>query len=105
MGYEAADGSLYYVKSRNAESGIWRKPAGGGVESPVVPPVRPYNWSFWTLLNGGIYFVSTSGPNGQLTSTLKFQSLDGRTKVIEPLENLRLIGYPGLAVSPSGDRS
>jgi serine/threonine protein kinase len=104
VAYEGPDGFLYYVKSRDASSGIWRKPIEGGAESAVVPGIRPVFWSFWALQGNGIYFVDASGPNGELVSNLNFQRFGGPPKLIAHLENLRRISYPGLAISATGDR-
>jgi serine/threonine protein kinase/Tol biopolymer transport system component len=104
IGFEGPDGFLYYVKSPQTGSGIWRVPVGGGAETLVVPHYRPLLWSFWALQPKGIYFVDAAGNNGELVSTLNFQSFDGTRKIIAHLEQLRYISYPGLTVSAMGDR-
>jgi Tol biopolymer transport system component len=104
IGFEGRDGFLYYVKSRDAGSGIWRKPVEGGAETVVIPGFPPLLWSFWAPHANGIYFVDAAGSNGELVSTLSFRSFGGATKVVTHLENLRRISYPGLTVSAAGDR-
>jgi serine/threonine protein kinase len=104
IGFESRDGFLYYVKSRDAGSGIWRQPVEGGAETVVIPGLPPLLWSFWALQAKGIFFVDAAGSNGELVSTLNFRSFGGTAKVVTRLENLRRISFPGLTVSAAGDR-
>jgi hypothetical protein len=104
IGFEGADGFFYYVKSRDAGSGIWRKPMAGDIETAVVPGFRPLLWAFWGVGANGLYYVDATGPNGELVSTLKFQRFGGQPALVANLDSLRRINYPGLAVCPMGER-
>lgn len=104
IGFEGPDGFLYYVKSRDSGSGIWRRALAGGGETIVVPGFQPLFWSFWALQPNGIYYINATGTNGELASALEFQSFSGRSTIIARLGNLRRIAFPGLAISSGGDR-
>jgi len=95
---------LYYTKFE--QSGIWKMPLGGGVETRVLDQPsdlenRPskVHWCFWTLAPGGIYFLNPNvPPNGRI------EFFDFATRQSTPILTLdkptSLLG--GLALSPDG---
>ena len=88
------------------QSGIWKMPLGGGVETRVLdqpsdPGNRPpkVHWFFWALARGGIYFLNPNvPPNGRI------EFFDFATRQSTPILTLdkptSLFG--GLALSPDG---
>ena len=91
---ESADGKfVYYLKGAGeGENSLWRVPAAGGEESPLLPSI--YNNNF-TLASQGIYFIPSSRPYA-----LQFASFGGG-KVVTAAEIPREPAW-GLSVSPDG---
>jgi dipeptidyl aminopeptidase/acylaminoacyl peptidase len=52
---ESPDGQYIYYVRRNRLEGVWRAPAGGGEETPVIPSVAA--WGNFAMADRGIYFV------------------------------------------------
>lgn len=87
---------LYYTKE--APSGIWRVPAGGGEEIEVLPEPIRYFWD-WALSPNGIYFATTK--QAALSAELAVQFLDFQSaEVTEVFKKDGPFGYVALAVSP-----
>ena len=97
--FESADGRyLYYTKAREIP-GVWRRPVGGGEETPVGALTDIQAHRSWTHANGGIYFAASAG--GALL--LRFLDLaTGELTDIAPLQTKPVYGPPGLTVSPDG---
>ena len=47
---------VYYNKSQT-QPGLWRVPAGGGEESPVIEDLRAAFWGYWEIVDDGIYYL------------------------------------------------
>ena len=91
---ESPDGEyLYYQKPPDPKPQIWRMPAAGGKEEPVV---ECDTW-FWAVRRDAIYFV-TSQP---VPAIKRFQLRGRRVEVVAKLK-VQPWGRPGLAVSPNG---
>jgi Tol biopolymer transport system component len=61
---ESADGFVYYAKTLSTDE-IWKIPAGGGQETPVMRGTGLGFWTDWALSPAGIYFVKREW-NGNL---------------------------------------
>ena len=98
---------LYYTKFE--QSGIWKMPLGGGVETRVLDQPRDLensaskvakvHWCFWALAPGGIYFLNPNvPPNGRI------EFFDFATRQSTPILTLdkRTSLWGGLALSPDG---
>ena len=56
--FESSDGKyLYYAKLDVA--GLWRIPVEGGEESLVLDQLKPREWGYWAVADGGIYFINS----------------------------------------------
>lgn len=56
--FESLDGQwVYYAKGRSLP-GIWRVPAAGGEEEPVLPDMKPGYWGYWAPARDGIYYAA-----------------------------------------------
>ena len=59
---ESTDGQhVYYAKGRTV-AGLWRVPANGGAEEPILPQLRAGYWGYWSLCNGSVFFVDKPSP-------------------------------------------
>ncbi len=102
----AAAKFIYYAKGRNA-AGIWRIPAAGGQEEPVLEALPAGYWGYWTVLDRGIYFARPEP--GALRSgwppawAIKFFDFaTRRTSHIATIEKELPAGIAGFSVSPDG---
>jgi Tol biopolymer transport system component/DNA-binding winged helix-turn-helix (wHTH) protein len=89
---------LYFT--HYGESGIWRKPAGGGPERKVFDGPPTGNLNYWTLGGGHIYSLSDQG--GQFT----IQRVDPETGQAQAEYALKHDPTPfaGISLTPDGKR-
>jgi Tol biopolymer transport system component len=94
--FESPDGKyLYFTKASGP--GIWKIPSEGGEEVLVSQQGSP---GFWTLVERGIYFLSTSTAVAEIRF-LHF--VTRRESLIEQLPYQLWFGWgPNLSVSPDG---
>ena len=95
--FESYDGkTLYYAKDRLAP-GLWKMPAGGGEETPVLEQLAGLLWGYWGLTREGIYFYNTD------TRAIEFYCFATRkaAKVVK-LQKGPVFPDPGFSVSPDG---
>jgi len=93
MALETPDGKyLYYTKLNPAgPDSLFRMPAGGGGEVPVLPEVM--SWELLCVTSRGLYFVPPSGAN-------TIQLLDAAGGKVTTLATPEKRINAGLAVSP-----
>ena len=99
---EAPDGKfIYYTKFD--ESGIWKAPVNGGLETKVVDdPPRNY-WGYFAVGSDGLYFIADTGTPQKHRPGFKF--FDFATRKITTMGDMEkgpYEGAPGLSVSPDG---
>jgi Tol biopolymer transport system component len=94
--FESPDGRyLYFTKASGP--GIWKIPSEGGEEVLVLQQGSPGRW---TLVERGIYFLSTSTPVAEIRF---FRFVTRRDSLIAQLPQQFGLGYnPNLSVSPDG---
>jgi hypothetical protein len=94
--FESPDGRhLYFTKAIG--QGIWKIPSEGGEEVLVLQQGSPGRW---TLVERGIYFLSTSTPVAEIRF---FRFVTRRDSLIAQLPQQFGLGYgPNLSVSPDG---
>jgi Tol biopolymer transport system component len=73
---------VYYAKGRD-QPGIWRVPAKGGEEAPILADLQPGFWGYWTLDRNDLYFLASPSPDRY---ALKRYCLS--TKTIQLLSNI-----------------
>jgi Tol biopolymer transport system component/predicted Ser/Thr protein kinase len=99
---EAADGRyIYYVKGLNSP-GLWRAPATGGEETPVLESLRAGYSAYWALSRQGVYYLERDDPaDGPRRFYLHFLDLAARKdqRVME-LDNRPF--NAGLSLAPQG---
>ena len=104
VAFESPDGKwVYYAKTRGRPNAIWRVPAAGGEEAPVVEGLSS-NRPSWTVVEEGVYFVERDPASfpGEGWG-VKFLNLqDGRVSLITELPNPPNLRSGGLDVSPDG---
>lgn len=103
---EWTDGFVYYSR-RRLRPEIWRIPASGGREDPVLTADElPSLWAYWHLAPQGIYFVSHPDPVRLRSAESSLYLLPWGAKTARRLGPLPsdLPVEPGLAVSPDGKR-
>jgi Tol biopolymer transport system component len=99
FGVESRDGRFFYFAKFEAP-GIWRLPLNGYPEETRVmdQPGGGTEWSAWTLVNNGIYFVA---PGANSKDSIEFFDFASEKKVrIVTLDRRR---SDGLAISPDGN--
>ena len=85
---ESPDGKwLYYTKTEEPDTSLWRLPLDGGEETQVIPSVHLHSFD---VVKDGIYFRSDP-------TTLKFFDNGGQ---ISTVTTQLSEGYVGLSVSP-----
>jgi dipeptidyl aminopeptidase/acylaminoacyl peptidase len=91
--FESPDGRwVYYAKGRSV-SGLWRVPAGGGAEEPVLADLKPGYWGYWAICKAAIIYADAS-------NVYSF-NLAGRQKsLLTRLEKPTVQGDSGLAAAP-----
>lgn len=103
---EWSDGYVYFAR-RRIRPEIWRVPAGGGPEQPVLTSEPlPSLWAYWRLAPQGIYFVSRPRASSLGPSEHSLYLLPWGAKAVQWLGTMPdgLPVEPGLAVSPDGKR-
>jgi eukaryotic-like serine/threonine-protein kinase len=99
--FESRDGrTVYYAKGQSV-GGLWRVPANGGEEMPVLESPGPGYWGYWALGQNGIYFVDTTA-KPQVLSV--FDPSTRRVTRIAALERNVTAYESGLAVSEEDRR-
>jgi Tol biopolymer transport system component len=93
---ESPDGNwLYYTKYH--QSGLWRRPLGGGAESKVVNGPPSAFWGYWSVTPTGIYFLS----HKKAAAALEFWNpVDATVTELTTLPR-RPPPFAGITVSPS----
>jgi Tol biopolymer transport system component/DNA-binding winged helix-turn-helix (wHTH) protein len=83
-GFESADGkSIYYTKT-SSEPDIWRMRLEDGHETAVLPPLHLNQWTGWSLVDKGIFFVREGHNAHPVLRFLDFKT--ARVKDIAPLD-------------------
>jgi hypothetical protein len=91
--FESLDGRyLYYYKGTAPQ--VWRVPAEGGQETPVLESVTFMNFA---VTDQGIYFIPEPDAQGRSIRFLSFAAGASR-----PIAAIGRSGHRGLAVSPDG---
>jgi len=69
--FESLDGDfLYYAKAPDI-AGLWRMPAAGGTEEPVLAEYKAGYWGHWGVAADGLYYVDP-GETGATLRRLSF---------------------------------
>lgn len=91
---------IYYLKSRR-DGELWRAPADGGAEEPLVRDFKSRN--FWVLA-GGVYLLDPGVSEISPMRRAKARFYNFRTKQIEDLgfETEKPISHYGMCLSPDG---
>ena len=104
VAFDSPDGEwVYYVKTRGRPNAIWRVPAQGGEEAPVVESLSSFRPS-WTVVEEGVYFVDQDPASfpGEGWGVKFLNVQDGRVSLITELPNRPHLSSGGLDVSPNG---
>jgi Tol biopolymer transport system component len=97
-GFESADGKFFYYAKGATVPGIWRIPTSGSEETEVVGALESGYWSYWALVENGIYYLDTAAMPGINFFDLTTQ----RTTRVFDFENHPAREATGIAVSPNG---
>jgi Tol biopolymer transport system component len=101
-GFESPDGKyLYYAKS-TVDPGLWRVPASGGREEPVLESLRGGFWAYWTLSGQRLFYLDRGETEAEgIRYYLRRLDLEsGQDRLI-----MRMPKRPfnsGLSISPDG---
>ena len=97
-GFESWDGKfLYYVKE-NGKPGLWRIPAEGGIEVPILDSVVDGHWA---IADDGIFFVDFGGR--ERSRIIKFFSFaNSRTEFVYRTELDAVTFFPGFSATRDG---
>lgn len=96
-GFESPDGKyFYYTKGRNTAD-LWRIPAAGGEETPVLEHHKSRLTRAWKVVDEGIYFAAIESPTRQM---IKF--FDFATEKLTPVAPVEKPFSLGLSISPDG---
>jgi hypothetical protein len=96
---------VYYTKSSELSSSLWKVPIEGGAETPVLPRVLFGN--DFTVTDRGIYFIPWSGRAGPLIVSkgpqgAPIEFLSFATRAVKTIFTTTKPVYIGLAASPDG---
>jgi Tol biopolymer transport system component len=99
---ESPDGKFIYYTRAPGTPGLWRMPVDGGHEETVLKALREGFWSYWAVVEGGLYFLDRQEiPHVGIHYYLRFLDLKSR-------EERLIIELPkrpfnsGLDISPDG---
>ena len=96
---ESPNGSLIYYAKEDPD-GIWQIPASGGEEKQVLN-VPLASWGDWAVLDHGIYFIKSEGPNAH--ATVRFYSFATRkVSTVATVDKAIPPEMPDFDVSPDG---
>jgi hypothetical protein len=96
---DPADGTLYYAKGPSVK-GIW-KIAPDGQEVPVLADYPAGYWGYWSVQDGGLYFVTPSeAEEGGVLQFLELKSL--QTRRVMEFPRRPLFSDSGLSVARGG---
>ena len=98
--FESPDGKFIYYAKGVFAPGIWRVEIKGGEETPVLDQPKAGYWGYWTVVDGGIYFVNTALESHPTINFFSFAK--GRVRQIATMEKEAQITVSGLAISPDG---
>ena len=99
-GFESTDGRYFYYAKGRATPGIWRVPAGGGEETPVLNEHQVGLWRYWAITDRGIYFATAQNPARTLIEFFNLET--GNVTPVARIDKPLFKTDPGLAVSPDG---
>jgi Tol biopolymer transport system component/DNA-binding winged helix-turn-helix (wHTH) protein len=88
------DGRFVYYANGPKGPSVWRVPADGGDETPILEDVRAY-LGRWTVVSNGIYFVDTE------SRAIKFSGFETR-RITDVLQLETTATDAPLSVSPDG---
>jgi Tol biopolymer transport system component/DNA-binding winged helix-turn-helix (wHTH) protein len=78
--FESADEKwVYYSKAWGP--GVWRAPANGGDQEPVVAGGAAGEWGHWAMADEGIYFIDQTSEKGTTVELFRFADKSIRTVV------------------------
>jgi len=96
--FESLDGQwLFYAKGYDV-AGLWKIPASGGEETPVIPNMNAGYWGYWAVAPHGIYFLAPKPPGRAAVNVYDFKT--GSTAEVAVLLQEPPFGDSGFAVSP-----
>jgi Tol biopolymer transport system component len=98
---ESPDGKyVYYTKGLNA-AGLWRAPAGGGEETPVLESLRAGYSAYWAVNDNGIYYLEREDAPDRRRFHLRF--FDPVTRRDRPVREVDKRPFnAGLALASDG---
>lgn len=97
-GVSSMDGVyLYYTKP--GITGLWRIPTAGGIEEPILPDLRWWNWGCWSVHESGIYYLNW---NQRIESLYYYDFATASTTAILEFPETVASRQPSLTVSPDG---
>ena len=101
--FESPDGGYVYFSKGPAADGLWRMPARGGREEPVLPSLSRRMWGNWAVVEKGIYFIDYDDPDDVRSAWLRYFAFASNTSTkIAKLANPPAAWDNGLALSPDG---
>ncbi len=97
-GFESIDGKIFYYAKGRGVPGIWRVPAAGGEEKPILDTHQAGYWRLWTVTEKGIYFATAFAPSQPAIEFFDFAS--GKVTQVAALGKRLSRSEPGFSVSP-----
>jgi Tol biopolymer transport system component len=58
VAFESAAGKFIYYAKTSSDLDIWRMQVDSGQESPVSPRIHLHQYTYWALIDNGIFFLS-----------------------------------------------
>lgn len=100
---QSADGAWLYYTHGPDKGGLYRMPAAGGNEEPVIPTLESALWGNWGLAGDLVFFFEALDPSTGFRAAIIEQHLpSGRRREVHRIPRLPARFDTGLAVSPDG---
>lgn len=100
---QSTDGTWLYYTHGPDKRGLFRMPASGGMEEPVLPTLESALWGNWGLAGDLLFFFEALDPSTGFRAAIVEQHLpSGRRREVHRIPRLPARFDTGLAVSPNG---
>jgi Tol biopolymer transport system component len=97
--FESVDSKWIYYSKSWGPVGVWRTPANGGDQEPVMVGGAAGEWGHWAMADDGIYFIDQTAEKGTTVELFKFA--DKSVSTVVTLGKF-YDWISGIAISPDG---
>src|SRR5262245_10539166 len=102
--FESVDGTELYYWKGGAQIGIWKRPVGGGAETPLPAAVRTHYWGSWGVTRDALYFIAEATPPDHTRKATVLATLRRYRFATQDVSDVATLEKPslGLAIAPDG---